>query len=346
MPTNDVASISHLLRRTEYVARPNRVAALTGLGSLDAAIDDILNVSGTPVPIPPGLASNTTNSNYEQYVQATQWWFDRMVDSPKPIQEKMTFFWHGHFTSAWDKVNSSYMMMSQNKLYRDNALGNFVTLTQAMAIEPAMLVYLDNTENRKGAPNQNFARELMELFTLGIGNYSEADVEAAAKAWTGYGVDWTEARITHNWSLRLNTECTPIERHAVLYFIEQGLMSKTGKRFEWETGVRSGDPLMATIQDYDWADEVLHAAIGREWYIPQIGRWKEALEYGDQCWSKIVSNWASVRDQGLTEHANWWPRVYNQACEAWGVEPDPAVLAYAETYESQRADFKIVAASG
>ena len=192
MPTNDVASITHLLRRTEYVARPNRVTALTGLGSLDAAIDDILNVSGTPVPIPPGLASNTTNSNYEQYVQATQWWFDRMVDSPKPIQEKMAFFWHGHFTSAWDKVNSSYMMMSQNKLYRDNALGNFVTLTQAMAIEPAMLVYLDNTENRKSAPNQNFARELMELFTLGIGNYSEADVEAAAKAWTGYGVDWTE----------------------------------------------------------------------------------------------------------------------------------------------------------
>jgi hypothetical protein len=160
------------------------------------------------------------------------------------------------------------------------------------------------------------------------------------------GVDWTRARITHNWSLRLNTECTPIERHAVLYFIEQGLMNKTGKRFEWETGVRSGDPLMATIQDYDWADEVLHAAIGREWYIPQIGRWKEALEYGDQCWSKIVSNWATVRDEGLTEHANWWPSIYGQACEAWGIEPDPAVMAFRETYESKRADLRVVAASG
>ena len=70
-----------------------------------------------------------------------------------------------------------------------------------------------------------------------------------------------EARVTHNWSLRLNTECTPIERHAVLYYIEQGLMPKTGKRYEWEVArVRSGVPLMATIQDYDWADEVLHAA--------------------------------------------------------------------------------------
>ena len=160
------------------------------------------------------------------------------------------------------------------------------------------------------------------------------------------GIDWTRARITHNWSLRLNTECTPIERHAVLYFIEQGLMTKTGKRFEWETGVRSGDPMMATIQDFDWADEVLHAAIGREWYIPQIGRWKEALEYGDQCWSKIVSNWAAVRDQGLTDHANWWPEIYGQACEAWGIEPDPSVMAYQETYESRRADLKAVASSG
>ena len=159
------------------------------------------------------------------------------------------------------------------------------------------------------------------------------------------GVDWTRACVTHNWSLRLNTECTPIERHAVLYFIEQGLMSKTGKRYEWEVGLRSGIPLMATIQDYDWADEVLHAAIGREWYIPQIGKWKVALEYGDQCWTRIVSNWAAVRDQGLTRHENWWPDLYRQACAAWGVEPEPAVLAYSETYETQRADLKAVSGS-
>src|SRR5206468_3214398 len=90
------------------------------------------------------------------------------------------------------------------------------------------------------------------------------------------GVDWTQARITHNWSLRLNTECTPLERHAVLYFIEQGLMTRTGKRYEWELGVQSGIPLMATIQDYDWADEVLHAQLGRSWYIPEVGDWKQA----------------------------------------------------------------------
>jgi hypothetical protein len=163
---------------------------------------------------------------------------------------------------------------------------------------------------------------------------------------TALGVDWTRARITHNWSLRLNTECSPIERHAVLYFIEQGLMSKTGKRYEWEVGCASGIPLMATIQDFDWADEVLHAAIGRSWYIPQIGRWKEALDYGDQCWSRILSNWTSVRDEGLTDHENWWPDVYRQACESWGIVPDPAVLAYHTTYETQRADLEAISGSG
>lgn len=159
------------------------------------------------------------------------------------------------------------------------------------------------------------------------------------------GVDWTRARITHNWSLRLNTECEPIERHAVLYFIEQGLMTKTGKRYEWELGVASGLPLMATIQDYDWADEVLHAAFGREWYIPQIGHWKEALDYGDRCWSRILSNWATVQEQGLTAHENWWPSIYLQACESWGIDPDPKALAFAETYAEQRADLKAVSGS-
>jgi hypothetical protein len=161
------------------------------------------------------------------------------------------------------------------------------------------------------------------------------------------GVDWTKARITVNWSHRLNTECTPIERHAVLYFIEQGLMTKTGKRYEWEVGVESGIPLMATIQDYDWADEVLHAQLGRLWYIPAIGEgdWKTALDYGDKCWSRILSNWHAVKDQGLTQHANWWPDVYRQACQAWNEAPDQAVLAFAETYEGARADLKGVTGS-
>ncbi len=159
------------------------------------------------------------------------------------------------------------------------------------------------------------------------------------------GVDWTQACITHNWSHRLNTECTPLERHAVLYFIEQGLMTKTGKRYEWEIGQASGIPLLATIQDFDWADEVLHAQLGREWYIPQFDDWKQAITYGDECWSRVLSNWQSVRDRGLTKHENWWPAIYRQACAVWKEAPNAAALSYTEDYSGTRADRKNVATS-
>lgn len=158
------------------------------------------------------------------------------------------------------------------------------------------------------------------------------------------GVDWTKAKITFNWSHRLNTECTPMERHGVLYFIEQGLMPKTGKRYEFETGQASGLPLIATMQDFDWADEVLHAQIGRSWYVPQFGSLRDALDYGDAAWSKVLSNWAAVKEQGLTRHENWWPAVYQMACAAEGTQPDPDVLAFGETYEAKRADLQRIAA--
>ncbi len=154
------------------------------------------------------------------------------------------------------------------------------------------------------------------------------------------GVDWTKARITWNWSYRLNTECTPLERHGVLFFIEQGLMPKTGKRYEYEVATDSGLPLAKTIQDFDWADEVLHSQIGRQWYVSQFSSLQEALEFGDKAWSKITSNWTSVKEQGLTDHENWWPGIYLQACVAARVEPDANALAFAETYEGQRADRK------
>ena len=160
------------------------------------------------------------------------------------------------------------------------------------------------------------------------------------------GVDWQLARISWNWSYRLNTECTPLERHAVLYFIEQGLMGRTGKRYEMEVGVASGDALAGLFQDYDWADEVLHARIGRDWYVAAMGDPTKAIAYGDDCWSRILNNWRAVRDQGLTQHENWWPALYRAACQSWGIDPDPKVLAYDQTYEGSRADLKHVSTSG
>ncbi|HTL57392.1 MAG TPA: hypothetical protein VL361_17035 [Candidatus Limnocylindrales bacterium] len=155
------------------------------------------------------------------------------------------------------------------------------------------------------------------------------------------GIDWPKkVMINYTWSLALNTQLKPIERHAVLYFIEQGLMPKTGKRFEWEVGQASKNPLSALFQDYDWADEVLHARIGRDWYLKEFKDAQQAVKYGDDCWSRVLMNWENWRRQGLTQHRNWWPEVYRDACKHWGIQPDPKVLAYSITYETVRADLK------
>jgi hypothetical protein len=154
-------------------------------------------------------------------------------------------------------------------------------------------------------------------------------------------IDWPKkVMINYTWSLALNTQLKPIERHAVLYFIEQGLMPKHGKRFEWEVGMASHNPLSALFQDYDWADEVLHARIGRDWYLKDFPNAQEAVKYGDECWSRVLMNWENWRTQGLTQHRNWWPDVYRDACKHWGIEPDPQVLAYNTTYQTVRADLK------
>jgi hypothetical protein len=160
------------------------------------------------------------------------------------------------------------------------------------------------------------------------------------------GIDWpNKVMVNFTWSMALNTQLKPIERHAVLYFIEQGLMPKTGKRFEWEVGQASHNPLSALFQDYDWADEVLHARIGRDWYLKEFDDAKKAVQYGDECWSKVLMGWEQWREQGLTQHRNWWPEAYQQACARWGEKPDPQVLNYSTTYQTVRADLKNLSAS-
>jgi hypothetical protein len=155
------------------------------------------------------------------------------------------------------------------------------------------------------------------------------------------GLDWPElTRINFTWSLSLNTQLQPWERYSVLYFIEQGLMPRTGKRYEWEIAKQSGDRLAQLFQDFDWADEVLHAHNGQAWYVSAMPSREEALRFGDACWSKVFMNFNDWRDKGLTQHENWWPGLYQAACKKWGIEPDARALAFKETYESKRADLK------
>ena len=217
---------AHLLRRAGFGGSPQDVARV-GSGSMRDAVAALIRFPATPnlpaqpndlpdfssldaqiraryVARGPGQAQMPLPSGDSQMVElltqrralerraigATQlWWLDRMIATPAPLQEKMTLFWHGHFTTAAiQKGVTPAEVLAQNALFRSYALGNARELTQAVAVDPAMLKYLDNVHNEAAHPNENFARELMELYTLGIGNYTEADVREAARAWTGLRV--------------------------------------------------------------------------------------------------------------------------------------------------------------
>ena len=122
------------------------------------------------------------------------WWGERMLTTRRPLEEKLTLFWHGHFATGAGKVRDARMMHRQNEMLRANAAGNFRDLLVGILTDPAMLVYLDNGENRKDHPNENFGRELLELFTMGVGNYTERDIREASRAFTGWTNDGVEFR--------------------------------------------------------------------------------------------------------------------------------------------------------
>lgn len=124
------------------------------------------------------------------------WWLYRMLRTPHPLREKLTLFWHNHFATSNAKVNSARAMLGQYRLMYRHALGHFGPMLQEMSRDPAMLLWLDAARSKKGMPNENYARELMELFSLGIGHYTEKDIREAARAFTGWDVEEGQAKFT------------------------------------------------------------------------------------------------------------------------------------------------------
>jgi len=199
----------HLLSRTGFgatQAEVERFARMTREQAAKALLADVRTVAITPPP-PwvgttealqyPRTGENATEAEKKMFQQRQVreglelrgWWVTEMLVTPSPLTERMTLFWHNHFVSSQQKVKLAELMYRQNVTLRANALGNFGDMLHAIARDPAMVIYLDNAQNRKAAPNENFAREVMELFTLGEGNYSESDIKDAARAFTGWSLD-------------------------------------------------------------------------------------------------------------------------------------------------------------
>lgn len=177
---------AHLYRRAGFGGTAAEIDRAVREG-LTATVDRLLDYEQIP------------NTDLDQRLNAAaldlstpggiiRWWIIRLFHSARPLEERMTFFLHDHFATAISKVNDASFMLRQNRLLRKYATGNFINLTIDISKDPAMLIWLDNWTSRKEHPNENYGRELLELFTLGIGNYSELDVMSAAKAFTGWSL--------------------------------------------------------------------------------------------------------------------------------------------------------------
>jgi uncharacterized protein (DUF1800 family) len=198
----------HLLARTGFGATDAEVREYATLERADAVERVLASTRAGPATKPPAFVNTAptpyyklramsteqrqaeARKNIEQGLELREWWLGEMLATPSPVTERMTLFWHNHFATSQQKVRNAQLMYRQNALLRREALGNFGTLLHAVAKDPAMLVYLDNAGSRKQAPNENFAREVMELFTMGEGHgYGERDIKEAARAFTGWSLD-------------------------------------------------------------------------------------------------------------------------------------------------------------
>lgn len=175
---------------------PSRAEAVRLARERGEGLGEKVLPEGTQRPLQPvvdkffySLAANNIETQ-----RLALWWANRMLDGRRPLEEKLTLFWHGHFATGQNKVRDYRMMLRQNQLFRRHASGRFRDLLVGVLKDPAMLVYLDNGENVKQHPNENFARELLELFTMGVGNYAERDIREGARAFTGWTNDVLEFR--------------------------------------------------------------------------------------------------------------------------------------------------------
>jgi uncharacterized protein (DUF1800 family) len=204
----DARAVEHLYNRAGFGARPSEIEAGVAMGKaalVEALVSKRVEVEPffwerIEAPDPKAIRELPADEQREkqrefrekdrrQLLEYTAWWYDRLASGEDPLRERMVLFWHGFFTSSVEDVKRNWLLIQQNQLVRDHALASYSELLSAMLRDPAMLTYLDNQVNRKGNPNENLARELMELFSLGVGNYTEEDVKEAARALTGRGIN-------------------------------------------------------------------------------------------------------------------------------------------------------------
>ena len=235
--------MAHLLRRAGFGATRSELEAYLAQG-YEATVDELLDPADVQ-SMPEDLIRRYHVDQSELRILDSMGsrWMYRMVTTSAPLQEKVTLFWHGLFATSEMKVQQAKVIVSQNEMFRRHGLGGFQTLLGELSRDPAMIFYLDNNDNHKTAVNENFGRELLELFSMGIGNYSEQDVKEASRAFTGWTIDNAEYMV-----LRTNkASIWPYGKIAWQYRYDAADHDDGDKTFLGETGRFDGEDIVDIV---------------------------------------------------------------------------------------------------
>lgn len=271
--------------KKNFLAKPN--AEQINLHLAPMTIDDI-----GPRPTP-GTFANTEYQIKQraQIKEMTLWWIDQMVTTDYALNEKMTWFWHGHWATSVEKLNFALPMYKQNLTFRNSALGNFATLSKAMYDDGALQYWLDGQENTAKAPNENLSREFMELFTLGVGRYSEDDVKALARVFTGIQVQRTNGNVTFNPRRHDSSAVTLLgttqvftEDQAIDLLVARDDSSRFIYERLWYRFISSTEDFPANYKRDAFASRDIHSAVSdlvnsQYIYSPQLAMVKSPIEW-------------------------------------------------------------------
>ena len=247
MSGQDIALMAHLMRRAGFGATRGELEESSAKG-YENAVEELLN-PGDPQHLPDDVLRRFHVEQHELRILpgAAAYWIYRMVTTNNPLEEKIALFWHGLFATGYSKLNQARTHLNQIELFRRHGLAGFDTLLVELSKDPAMIIWLDNDNNHKGAVNENYGRELLELFSMGIGNYTEQDVKEAARAFTG----WTLKNAEYMAQRAMKDSIWPYGRISWHFEYKEDDHDDGEKTFLGETGKFNGEDVIDLIVKHE-----------------------------------------------------------------------------------------------
>ena len=244
MADRDIALMAHLLRRAGFGATRDELEAYAAKG-YEATVEELLH-PGDPQNMPDDIIRryHPDQGEMRDLYGSAAYWLYRMVSTRCPLEEKIALFWHGLFATGYSKLNQARSLLNQIDAFRRHGLGNFGNILVELSKDPAMIIWLDNNDNHKGAINENYGRELLELFSMGIGNYSEEDIKEAARAFTG----WTLGNAEYMSVRAMKDSIWPYSRIAWHFGYRDHDHDDGEKTFLGETGRFNGEDIIDIIE--------------------------------------------------------------------------------------------------